>query len=99
MVKTGLRDYESKNLCIAPKTKDKEIFKNLILKVNVKYIFLSYNNEGLMTVEDIKEIMSFEVSMEFLSKSIIDLKRTIMKIGIIRQKRPLSIYIMLFVNK
>jgi len=35
-----------------------KVSKDLILKVKSKYIFLSYNNEGLMTLDDIKEIMS-----------------------------------------
>ena len=30
----------------------------MILKAKAKYIFLSYNNEGLMTLDDIQEIMS-----------------------------------------
>ena len=33
-------------------------FENLIRNANFKYIFLSYNNEGLMSVEDVKKIMS-----------------------------------------
>ena len=37
--------------------KAKNAFKDLISKAKVKYIFLSYNNEGIMSLEDIKEIM------------------------------------------
>jgi len=36
----------------------KNAFKDLISKANAKYIFLSYNNEGIMSLGDIKEIMS-----------------------------------------
>lgn len=36
----------------------KKTFRDLVLNAKVKYIFLSYNNEGLMTIQDIKEIMS-----------------------------------------
>lgn len=36
----------------------KKAFADLIQKANVKYIFLSYNNEGLLSIDDIKEIMS-----------------------------------------
>ena len=45
-------------MSIKTKTQVKKAFKDLILKVKAKYIFLSYNNEGLMTLDDIKEIMS-----------------------------------------
>ena len=46
----------------------KKIFKDLILKANAKYIFLSYNNEGLMSLEDIKEIMSLRGNYGFFIK-------------------------------
>lgn len=36
----------------------KEEFENLIKNAQFKYIFLSYNNEGLMSVDDVKNIMS-----------------------------------------
>ena len=35
----------------------KKAFNDLIINAKQKYIFLSYNNEGLMTLDDIKEIM------------------------------------------
>jgi adenine-specific DNA-methyltransferase len=56
--KTGLREYanQKSNYCIKGKVKDS--FKELILKADSRYIFLSYNNEGLLTFEEIKEIMS-----------------------------------------
>jgi len=56
--KTGLRDYQDQKSLYCSRTQVKEVFKDLILKVKTKYIFLSYNNEGLMTLNDIKEIMS-----------------------------------------
>jgi len=56
--KTGLREYEKQKSAYCSRQKVKETFKDLILKAKVKYIFLSYNNEGLMTLADIKEIMS-----------------------------------------
>jgi len=56
--KTGLRDYQNQKSLYCSKTQVKKTFKDLILKVKSKYIFLSYNNEGLMTLDDIKEIMS-----------------------------------------
>lgn len=33
-------------------------FEDLISHINFKYIFMSYNNEGIMTPENIKNIMS-----------------------------------------
>ena len=56
--KTGLREYESQKSLYCSRLQVKEVFKDLILRAKTKYIFLSYNNEGLMTHNDIKEIMS-----------------------------------------
>ena len=56
--KTGLREYEDQKSLYCSRTQAKKAFRDLILKAKVKYIFLSYNNEGLMTLDDIKEIMS-----------------------------------------
>lgn len=55
--KTGLRDYEDQKSAYCSRPQVKKAFKDLIDNANVKYIFLSYNNEGLMTPADIKEIM------------------------------------------
>ncbi|MDR1696316.1 MAG: DNA adenine methylase [Endomicrobium sp.] len=54
--KTGLRDYERSSYCVK-KGVAKE-FGDLIENAKFKYIFLSYNNEGLMSPKDIKAIMS-----------------------------------------
>ena len=54
--KTGLRDYSKSAFC-----KKKEVeksFDDLIKNANFKYIFLSYNNEGIMSSETIKKIFS-----------------------------------------
>lgn len=56
--KTGLRDYTDQKSLYCSKNQVRKSFKDLILKAKVKYIFLSYNNEGLMTPDDIREIMS-----------------------------------------
>lgn len=53
--KTGMREYNRSNYC-----KKKEVeksFDELIKNANFKYIFLSYNNEGLMSEETTKKIM------------------------------------------
>ena len=54
--KTGLRDYNKSQYC--SKRSVIEAFEELIREARFKYIFLSYNNEGLMSVEDVKSIMS-----------------------------------------
>lgn len=54
--KTGLRDYSKSKYCSVHLVKDE--FEALIKNANFKYVFLSYNNEGLMSVEQIREIMS-----------------------------------------
>ena len=56
--KTGLREYQNQKSLYCSRTQAKKAFNDLILKAKAKYIFLSYNNEGLMTLSDIKEIMS-----------------------------------------
>lgn len=56
--KTGLREYQKQKSRYCSRAQVKEIFKDLILKARARYIFLSYNNEGLMTLKDIQEIMS-----------------------------------------
>lgn len=56
--KTGLREYKNQKSQYCSKSGVKKAFADLIQKANVKYIFLSYNNEGLLSIDDIKEIMS-----------------------------------------
>src|SRR3989339_1062641 len=56
--KTGLREYQNQKSLYCSRTQVRKVFEDLILKAKAKYIFLSYNNEGLMTLGDIKEIMS-----------------------------------------
>ena len=55
--RTGLRNERVKSLYCSNKDVYKA-FEDLINKANTKYIFLSYNNEGLLSLEDIKTIMS-----------------------------------------
>ncbi len=66
--KTGLRDYsKQKSLYCSPKTVEKA-FDDLISTADFKYIFLSYNNEGLMSLETIQEIMSKYGKYEVFTK-------------------------------
>jgi len=67
--KTGLRDYDEQKSLYCSRSKVKEVFKDLILNANVKYIFLSYNNEGLMSLDDIREIMSLRGKYGFFTKN------------------------------
>lgn len=66
--KTGLRNYEEEKSLYCSRSEVKNVFKELILKAKTKYIFLSYNNEGLMTLEDIKEIMELRGEYGFFTK-------------------------------
>ena len=52
---SGLRDYYKSSYC--RRNEVKESFAELIEKANFRYIFLSYNNEGLMSVDEIANIM------------------------------------------
>lgn len=53
--KTGLRKYERSLYC--QKREVTNVFENLVENADFKYIFLSYNNEGLMSKSEVKKIM------------------------------------------
>ena len=53
--KTGLRQYFKSDFCVSSKVGVS--FEHLIKEAKFKYIFISYNNDGLMPFEDIKCIM------------------------------------------
>ena len=55
--KTGLRDYSEQKSVFCVKDKVADAFAELIKNANFKYIFLSYNNEGLMSFDTIEKIM------------------------------------------
>jgi len=64
--KTGLREYNRSNYC-----KRKEVtlnFEELIKNANFKYIFLSYNNEGLMGKEEIANVMKKYGKYDLITK-------------------------------
>lgn len=56
--KTGLRDSSKQKSKFCSKRTVEQVFEDLIANANFKYIFLSYNNEGLMSLNTISEIMS-----------------------------------------
>jgi adenine-specific DNA-methyltransferase len=53
--KTGMRTYQKSNYCSSAKVVTE--FENLIKNAQFQYIFLSYNNEGLMSVSQVKNVM------------------------------------------
>lgn len=62
--KTGLRDYNKSDYCI--KSKAYNTFKDLIENADFHYIFLSYNNEGILSLNEINEIFSSNGSYEIV---------------------------------
>ncbi len=64
--KTGLPEYKRSAYC--KKGEVKESFDRLIKNANFKYIFLSYNNEGLMSKDEVKEIFKKYGSYDLLTK-------------------------------
>jgi adenine-specific DNA-methyltransferase len=54
--KTGLRKYQKSDWC--SRSKVENTFEDLLKNTKFKYVFLSYNNEGLMPMEKIRKIMS-----------------------------------------
>lgn len=55
---TGLRKAQDQRSTYSLKSKVKDSFTDLILNAKAKFIFLSYNNEGLLSLEDIQTVMS-----------------------------------------
>jgi len=53
--KTGLRDYYKSDYC--KKGEVLKSFTELLENATFKYIFLSYNNEGLMSQQDVENVM------------------------------------------
>lgn len=54
--KTGLRHYQKSNFC--KKSKVHDAFDLLIKNASFTFVFLSYNNEGIMRESDIADIMT-----------------------------------------
>ena len=66
--KTGLRSYEDQKSLYCSRSSVKKAFAEVIRQARVRYIFLSYNNEGLLSLKDIKEIMSLRGEYGFFKK-------------------------------
>lgn len=56
--KTGLRDYSDQKSDFCVRSKVQKTFADIVKNAKFKYVFLSYNNEGLMSFNDIEKIMS-----------------------------------------
>ena len=54
--KTGLRKYQRSDWC--RRNKVENVFDDLLKNAKFKYVFLSYNNEGLMPMETVRKIMA-----------------------------------------
>ena len=66
--KTGLRNYSAQKSKYCSKRTIIDTFNDLISKAGFKYIFLSYNNEGLMSLDTIRDIMSKYGKYEIFAK-------------------------------
>lgn len=55
--KTGLREYAEQKSVFCNSKEVLKAFEELIKNAKFKYIFLSYNNEGLMSFKDIEKVM------------------------------------------
>lgn len=55
--KTGLRDYSEQKSKFCSASEVEDFFAEIIKHAKFKYIFLSYNNEGLMSFDRIEKIM------------------------------------------
>ncbi len=56
--KTGLREYSSQKSKFSLKTEAFKALNSIISDADVDYIFLSYNNEGILSLNEIEYIMS-----------------------------------------
>lgn len=79
--KTGMRVYSRSMYC--KKNRVRESFEELIKNADFKYIFLSYNNEGIMSKDEVKYIMSkygkYDLKVKAYKKLKVDKKKSINK--------------------
>ncbi|HQD92542.1 MAG TPA: DNA adenine methylase [Bacilli bacterium] len=67
--KTGLRNSDNQKSEFCSSRTVEKAFDDLIANSKFKYIFLSYNNEGLMSLDTIKNIMSKYGEYSYYTKS------------------------------
>jgi adenine-specific DNA-methyltransferase len=56
--KTGLRDYSSQKSDYCIKNKVKKSFQELVDNIDTRYLIMSYSTEGLLSVDDILEVLN-----------------------------------------
>ncbi len=66
--KTGMRPYENQKSSYCQKVNVKEAFRDLIENADTKYMLLSYNDEGLMSGEEIVYILSSRGKVKVFEK-------------------------------
>lgn len=67
--KTGLRNYEQQKSKFSIKSEVKSEFKKLIDKIDSKYIVMSYSTEGILSVEDILNVLKEKGRTKIYDKS------------------------------
>lgn len=67
--KTGLRNYNGQKSQYCSRKTVEQSFDDLLSNANFHYVFLSYNNEGLMPLETIRTIMSRYGKYEMFTKT------------------------------
>ena len=53
---TGMRNYDNQKSCFCQRSKVRQAFENMISKAQVRYVVISYNNEGLLSTEELTDI-------------------------------------------
>ncbi len=66
--KTWMRDCSDQKSLYCSRSQVKKAYQELIDNIKADYVFLSYNDEWLMSLEDIKEIMSRRGEYNFFTK-------------------------------
>lgn len=54
---SGMREYENQKSLFCQKNKVKRAFIDLLSSLDTKYILISYNNEGLLSTDELSEII------------------------------------------
>lgn len=66
--KTGLRNYDMQKSDFSSKLRATQALKKVVENANFKYIALSYNNEGIISYDDILEILGSKGSVKVVKQ-------------------------------
>lgn len=66
--KTGMRPYENQKSAYCQKNCVKNVFEDLVKNADTKFMLLSYNDEGLMNEDEIKDILSSRGRVKIFKK-------------------------------